>query len=63
MSAARFPLASLCIEDAERFLGERFVKQHSQDNIISAMENVALGIDLGDTLTLAWEMVKEEVSR
>ena len=62
MSAAHFPLASLCIEDAERFLGE-VVKQHSRTDIISAMEHVALNIELGDTLTLAWEMVKEEVSR
>ena len=63
MSAAHFPLASLCIEDAEHFLGESFAKQHSQADIISAMEHVAHKIELGDTLILAWEMVKEELVR
>lgn len=62
MSAARFPLASLCIEDAEHYLGA-VARQHSRPDIISAMEHVASHIELGDTLALAWEMVEEELGR
>ena len=62
MSAAHFPLASLCIEDAEHYLGAA-VKQHSRADIISAMEHVASHIVLDDTLAIAWDMVKEELDR
>lgn len=63
INTLHFPLVSLCTEDAERFLGKQFINQHSQTDIISAMEHVALKIELGETLALAWEMVKEELGR
>ena len=55
-----FPLVSLCIEDAENFLGEDFYKYRGED-ILSAMEHVALHIDSGEILTAAWEVVKERL--
>ena len=62
MVLSHFPLASLCIEDAEHYLGA-IVKQHSRADIISAMQHVASHIVLDDTLAMAWDMVNERLEQ
>ena len=60
--AAHFALASLCIEDAEHYMGA-VARQHSRPDIISAMEHVASHIVLDETLALAWDMVQQELEK